>query len=341
MCSRASLSVQIVAMNAQNTSSPNPDIPIYPEWEHSDTVLSAFFWLYVDSTLFAAPLEKKFGVKWILFCAIFLNNAAYIVIPLFAATFGENGALFCRLLQDKIPVPYIAMATSIHVWATLVAHIGVAWCSNMVITESNRYLDKIMHFDIKSNGVYSALAPAIALMSGFIFGPLSDFLITKQYLQTVNARRIFHMTGASGIAVSVICLSFLNENQKPISILLMVTIYVSQAAMACGNVINMIDLSPRFAGIIFGFSNATGQAIALFAPISVEYIVTNDHEITQWRIIFLLTATIIFCTALFFVIFASGERQKWDGPEGPQIQRRSNLSIAEGPAIFVTVKYGN
>ncbi|XP_066258280.1 putative inorganic phosphate cotransporter isoform X2 [Euwallacea similis] len=183
------------------------------------------------------------------------------------------------LNQDQdinVPVPYMKIITSIRIWAVLVAQIGVAWSNNMALTEYSTYLDKVMKFDIQANGTLSAIPPAVGLITGFIVGPLSDFLINRKYLSTVNARRQFHLTGALGISVSLTTLSYLKQSQQAISIFLMVVVYVSQAAMVCGSGLNMIDLSPRFAGVIFGISNACGQSIALFAPLLVQFVVTKD-----------------------------------------------------------------
>lgn len=82
--------------------------------------------------------------------------------------------------------------------------------------------------------------------------------------------------GCSGIAGSLIGLSYLEESQKAMAIFFMVMISVSQASLVCGNATNMIDLSPRFAGIVFGISNASGQVLGLFAPLLVQFIVVDD-----------------------------------------------------------------
>ncbi|XP_066153286.1 uncharacterized protein [Euwallacea fornicatus] len=432
---RASFAVQIVAMTATNSSSPNPGIPVYSNWQNSHVVLSSFYWLYVVSNLICSPLEKKFGAKWFFLGAIFLNCVAYSFIPLMAQEFGEIGVLICRLVQGlgsgfmyptqqmligvwappeersraiisvntgvtvgtmlssiipglltptwwgwpssfyiigvvglvwcvlylllghespathpsitpeerkyiqqslnqdqdiNVPVPYMKIITSIRIWAVLVAQIGVAWSNNMALTEYASYLDKVMGFDIQSNGTLSAVPPAVGLFAGFIVGPLSDFLINRKYLSTVNARRQFHLTGALGISISLTTLSYLKQSQQAASIFLMVVVYVSQAAMVCGSGLNMIDLSPRFAGVIFGISNASGQSIALFAPLVVQFVVTEETDITQWRIVFIASAVLVLGSALFFVIFASAERQPWDGPEikvSVGERRRKKISV--------------
>ncbi|XP_050308596.1 putative inorganic phosphate cotransporter [Anthonomus grandis grandis] len=420
MATKASFAIQIVAMTKEKSNSPNPNIPTYPEWTNTGVILSSFFWTYVISNVVAAPIEKKYGPKWFLLGAIFINCVAFSLIPLVAELFGANGVLVCRMLQGMgqgflfptqqvilglwapteersratvavnagttigvmistivpgylsaswwgwpfsfytiglfgflwcllylifghgspathptitpeerryiqrslnqeeekdVPVPFKDMALSYSVWAVLVAQIGIAWSNNMAYTEYPSYLDKVMGFDIQSNGLYSALPPATAMITGFIFGPLSDYLINNHLVTTVNTRRIFHLIGGLGISASIIYLSYLQPDQKLMSIVLMTAIYVSQSAMVYGNIINMIDISPRFAGIIFGISNALGQCIALFAPLLVQFVVVHQNESSEWRIVFETTSVIITGTSIIFVLFACGSRQPWDDPK--------------------------
>ncbi|XP_050308795.1 putative inorganic phosphate cotransporter [Anthonomus grandis grandis] len=421
IATRASMAVQIVAMTSEDSSS-NPDIPIY-DWSNQSIILSSFFWAYVVSNLFAGPLEKKYGPKWFLFGAIFINSLFYTLIPFAAEEFGSAGVIACRILQGlgqgfmfptqqvmlglwapteeratcgmavfigvtlgstlataltgylsstswgwpssfyffgamgflwciiyvfvgqnspethpritrseknyiqlslnqhqqiDIKIPWKKIITSVPVLANFVAQVGIAWSSNMAVTEYSTYLSKVMNFDIKSNGLYSALPAVVALLAGMFYGPMSDLAIKKHILRTVNARRICQMIGGVGVALSLIFLSYLDESHKMISIALLSLLSFSQAAANCGNIINMVDISPRFAGVIYGLLNSLSQSIALFAPILVQYIVTDQTDVNQWRIVFLTTAGIIFGTAIIFTIFASGDRQPWDGPEDPE-----------------------
>jgi hypothetical protein len=40
----------------------------------------------------------------------------------------------------------------------------------------------------------------------------------------------------------------------------------------------------------------------------------SQPTIGQWRIVFMIAAAIYFVCASFYIIFGSGERQKWDNP---------------------------
>ncbi|KAH1015762.1 hypothetical protein HUJ04_007097 [Dendroctonus ponderosae] len=285
------------------------------------SMLSSIIPGYLSTTWWGWPSSfYVIGAMGMLWCVLFLVFGRNSPASHPKITAEEKRYIQMSLNQEhttEVPIPLKQMATSVPVLCNVVAQIGIAWSNNMALTEYASYLDKVMNFDIKSNGLYSAIPPGMALIAGLIFGPASDYAIMHNYLSTVNSRRLFHLIGGTGISISIVSLSFLDQSQKYMAILLMVCIYVSQSAMACGNVTNMIDLSPRFAGIIFGSSNAVGQSIGLFAPILVQLIVTHESDITQWRIVFIITAGIIMGTSIVFVIFASGDRQPWDGPADP------------------------
>lgn len=53
------------------------------------------------------------------------------------------------------------------------------------------------------------------------------------------------------------------------------------AAVIGGHIINHLDLSPRYAAILSGISNGVGQLIAIFAPILVHFIVTDEVSIDR------------------------------------------------------------
>ncbi|XP_018561169.1 putative inorganic phosphate cotransporter [Anoplophora glabripennis] len=96
-CMRSVLSVAIVAMNS-NSTTPNPDIPIY-HWDNQSVVLSAFFWGYAVLQLPSAQLGKRFGVKWLLVGCTMTNAGFCILIPLFAEYCGSVGVIISRFFQ--------------------------------------------------------------------------------------------------------------------------------------------------------------------------------------------------------------------------------------------------
>lgn len=62
-------------------------------------ILSSFFWGYVIPQIGAGEIVKRFGPKWFLAVTMTINSIFTLLIPLFAANFGEGGVIACRVIQ--------------------------------------------------------------------------------------------------------------------------------------------------------------------------------------------------------------------------------------------------
>lgn len=78
-----------------------------------------------------------------------------------------------------------------------------------------------------------------------------------------------------GSALALITLGFLDESNAVLAVFMFTLTNVFLAGIMFGHAINIIDISPRFSGIILGFANSTSCLAALSAPLSVQYIVTD------------------------------------------------------------------
>lgn len=53
----------------------------------------------------------------------------------------------------------------------------------------------------------------------------------------------------------------------------------------------------------------------------------QQPTIGQWRIVFVIAAAIYAICATFYVIFGSGERQKWDNPESDEEKHPQSKAV--------------
>ncbi|CAG9767285.1 unnamed protein product [Ceutorhynchus assimilis] len=212
----------------------------------------------------------------------------------------------------ELPVPWWSIFTSIHLWAIVVANIGGSWGYAMLMTQTPTYLAKVLKFDIRANGLISAIPPMVGTITGLIFAPISDYLISKSYISRVNARRMFQVCGAYVLVICLFLLAYC-ASTKIIAVFLLTISHAAYSSTLCGYAVNHVDLSPRFSGIMQGFTNSTSQLIAIFSPLLVQFVVEDKTDASQWRIVFIVSAAFYFFSSTFYVIFASATRQKWDG----------------------------
>ncbi|VUZ45487.1 unnamed protein product [Hymenolepis diminuta] len=87
---------------------------------------------------------------------------------------------------------------------------------------------------------------------------------------------------------------------------------VSGLAVA-GYAVSVIELAPKFAGLIMGFANSistlTGILSTVIATVVVHYLSTGVEA--GWIIAMSLAAGSQFFAAIFFLIFASSQEQEW------------------------------
>lgn len=64
-----------------------------------------------------------------------------------------------------------------------------------------------------------------------------------------------------------------------------------------------------------GLTNAAANVMSIIAPLLVGYIVKDDTDPGEWRLVFWISAGIYFFGNLMFVLFSSTEIQVWNDPD--------------------------
>lgn len=110
----------------------------------------------------------------------------------------------------------------------------------------------------------------------------------------------------------MVALGYVPTDQTTVSVTLLIIVVGINAAVFCGFQVNVIDLSPNFAGVLMGITNGSSNIFSIIAPLIVQVVVYDETSIDLWRIIFIIAAVIYIASAVFFVVFASGEIQTWN-----------------------------
>jgi MFS transporter, ACS family, solute carrier family 17 (sodium-dependent inorganic phosphate cotransporter), other len=154
----------------------------------------------------------------------------------------------------------------------VIAQIGHSFGYFTVVTDLPKYMADVLKFDIKSNGFYSTL-PYIAMwIMSIIFGAISDWMLTKNWLSLTNSRKFFTTISFTIPGIFLVIASFSGCNR--ITAIIMFTIAMGfMAAFYSGIKANNLDLSPNFAGAIMAITNGTGAIIGI---VTVNIIKFNE-----------------------------------------------------------------
>ncbi|PNF23027.1 putative inorganic phosphate cotransporter [Cryptotermes secundus] len=230
----------------------------------------------------------------------------------------------------KRQTPWIDIFTSLPMWAVVIAHCGQNWGFWTLLTEMPSYMNSILKFDLKSNGLLSALPYLVMWLMSFVFSWASDFLNTRRIISLGTSRKIFNSIGhwIPGLALIGLTLSSTDDTTAAVA-LLTLAVGVNSAAYV-GFQLNHIDLSPNYSGTMMGITNCLSNIMSIIAPLVVGFIVTDENDATQWKTVFYISSGIYFAGNLFFVLFGKAEIQPWNEPDPPKdTDRAQNIGMKE------------
>ncbi|XP_069192452.1 vesicular glutamate transporter 1 isoform X1 [Procambarus clarkii] len=207
--------------------------------------------------------------------------------------------------------PWRAFATSMPVWAIIVANIARSWTFYLLIISQPTYFNEVFHYNVAESGTISALPHLVMTIVVPFGGQLADHIRKKNLLSTTNVRKVFNCGGFGLEATFLLVVAFTRNTTVAITSL---TLAVGFSGFAIsGFNVNHLDIAPRYASILMGISNGFGTLSGMICPIVVEEFTKHSTE-EEWQVVFLIASIIHFLGIIFYGIFASGELQPWAEP---------------------------
>ncbi|PAV87585.1 hypothetical protein WR25_04805 [Diploscapter pachys] len=222
-------------------------------------------------------------------------------------------------------IPWKAILTSKPVWAIIVANFARSWTFYLLLQNQLTYMKEALGMRINDSGLVAALPHAVMGLIVLFGGQLADYLRSNKILSTTAVRKIFNCGGFGGEAAFMLIVAYTNKESTAI-IALILAVGCSGFAISGFNV-NHLDIAPRYAAILMGFSNGIGTLAGLTCPFVTEYFTANGAH--GWTKVFLLASLIHFTGVTFYAVYASGELQDWAEPkeeEEPWNQQDGNTA---------------
>ncbi|XP_077983131.1 sialin-like isoform X2 [Glandiceps talaboti] len=208
-------------------------------------------------------------------------------------------------------VPWLSIFKSLPFWAILITHMCCNWGTYSLLTFLPTYMREVLRFDIKKNGLYSALPYIGFWLFINIGGFLADFLRSRKILGTAATRKLMNTMGSIIPGIFLVATGHMDCTQSGAAVALL-TIGVSFSGFQYGGgfLVNHVDIAPKYAGVLLGITNTTATLSGILAPYVIGSITTNQTQ-EEWQIVFYIAAGIYTFGAIFFIIFGSGEVQDW------------------------------
>ncbi|XP_061397385.1 putative inorganic phosphate cotransporter [Musca vetustissima] len=214
--------------------------------------------------------------------------------------------------QINAAVPWKAMFTSACFYGLIAAHCGFTWGFYTLLTEIPTYMANVLHFNVKTNALLSALPYFVMWILCLVVSPIADTLINRNITSVTASRKIFNTIGQWVPMVCLIALGYMTEDQKTTATVLLTVAVGFNAASFCGYLVNHMDLSPNYAGLMMGVTNMASNLLSICTPLVVGAIVVDEESPDEWRIVFFITAGVyLICNGLFLV-FGKATVQPWN-----------------------------
>ncbi|XP_042908488.2 putative inorganic phosphate cotransporter [Parasteatoda tepidariorum] len=224
-------------------------------------------------------------------------------------------------------MPWKSIWTSMPVWALIVAHFGQNWVFYTLLTMMPTYLGNVLHFDLKDNGLVSGIPYLMMALFALPASVIADFLRAGDYLQVTTIRKIMNSIAFFGPALCAVAIAF--TGCRPIIIIILFSLSFGLNGLIFSSLmVNHVDMSPNYAGTLFGITNGIATLPGFLAPLFVGALLQSGQTLRNWGLVYLSSAGIHIFTGLFYDIFASSELQPWndESEEEKSEKKASTLS---------------
>ncbi|KAJ8284991.1 hypothetical protein COCON_G00038410 [Conger conger] len=230
-----------------------------------------------------------------------------------------TSSLKSELSPTTSHIPWASIFSSSAVWAIVVAHFSYNWTFYTLLTLLPTYMNKILGFSIKENGMLSALPYLGCWLFALLGGQLADWLRERWFIPTVTVRKAFSIAGMVGPALFLVAAGYTGCDY----VMAVAFLTVSSALgglSSSGFGIGHLDIAPSYAGILLGISNTFATVPGMVGPV-IGSALTHSNTIEEWRVVFYISAGINVFGATVFTVFGKGTVQSWavsnaylDGP---------------------------
>ncbi|XP_053964967.1 putative inorganic phosphate cotransporter isoform X1 [Anastrepha ludens] len=217
--------------------------------------------------------------------------------------------------KKNIPVPWAAFFTSVPFLSLLVTRCAQIWAFSTLQTELPSYMAGVMNMNIKSNALYSSLPYVTMWILSYFYLFFMNLLLGKQIATLTVLRKTVNTIAFWTPAAMLVGISYLDEEQQTLGIVLITSAIGISAGATIGSTLNTIDLTPNHAGILMGIINTIANFVPILTPLLVGVVVTDEHNRSLWRIVFIISAAVLFIGNLVFILGGSAETQPWDAPD--------------------------
>ncbi|CAN1846497.1 Probable anion transporter 4, chloroplastic [Linum perenne] len=307
----------------------------------SGIVQSSFLWGYLISPIPGGTLVDYYGGKVVMGWGVALWSLATFLTPWAAETslwallamramlgIAEGVALPCmnNMVLDYIQrgskkqkstpakeqpktkwmlPPFGRLLSKMPTWSLIVANAMHSWGFFVILSWMPIYFNYIYHVDLKHAAWFSAVPWSVMAFMGYVGGLWSDVLIRGGVTVTLT-RKIMQSIGFMGPAVALVGLT---TAKSPSIASAWLTLAVALKSFSHSGFLVNFQVGLELDSKVARMSNTAGTLAAIVGTVGAGYFVDLTGS---FRGFLLLTSALYFLSAVFYIIFSTGERVDFD-----------------------------
>ena len=220
---------------------------------------------------------------------------------------GKHG--LCSLPWKRIMRTPAVLVLFINHWVS-------GWAQS-ILSWTPTWLSERLHLDIKKSGFVSALPPLVGIAVAMGSGVVATHVIVTEKLAVGAVRKICQCGATIVAAVPLLLMVYTPDISAPVAVTLMIVSIGLNSLVYSGMHINHIDLTPKYAPLLYGVTNAVANTSLVIAPALDGYILGKSNadravaSAAKWQAVFTISAAVQCFGGVLWLIGSSGNKQDW------------------------------
>lgn len=222
--------------------------------------------------------------------------------------------------DKKSEVPWKEIFTSVPFITLCLTAWSSAWCEWTMMTLIPTYINGVLGFELDDNGLITGVSYLCSCLTMALISFTSWIITNKTNIPDSFMRPFWNSLGLYGVAAVLLVLAY-----APLNVPMAVTLVIVETSICgasnLGYLVNSLDLSPNYAGVLFSIVNTIGNISAILGPLVSTYLIEDESNLYQWRLVFSISAGLSFFGNTVFIIWGSTKKQPWDVGKKPIAQK--------------------
>lgn len=194
-------------------------------------------------------------------------------------------------------------ARSKPVWAIVVAHFCNNWSLYVLLSWLPSFVTKGLGVDFANSGIVSMVPHLVSFIFLNVAGNVADRMV-KSGMGITKVRKTCQTIGFAGIACALFVVG--EADSAWLAITIMCVGNAVGAFVTGGFAVNHMDIAPNHAGKLMGITNTFATIPGIIGVTVSGYIL----EVTgSWALVFQVAGGVTVFGMIFYLLFASGEKQ--------------------------------